>query len=436
MESQILQRITQNDVQFIQSDPSFAKVDWLNLCYSENSSDKTIHVLVKSLPKIMSDNAACTKVIFKEIICPLLAGPKDLTSVSLERKKQVFESVHKLLESFISLTPHASKLVLKCLKQGTPYYASPVSHLFPFFIGNLLLTVKYLAPRDQSLVVQFVNEKLFLVDINCLSASSDSQLQVLDLTLHSVVTSIDDIVKVDGTLDMDRLLILLEQFVTAFEEIILPSDKCIGSQFAIFYLASLDVCLSGKFVEHLMSLLNNNNRNIDLTINGVAYLASFLTASTSTSVTDAMSFVQWSANFLQEYLDEQAHSGSVSSYDVVKATKHRVFYITFQAIIRVICSRCGELKPSHCAILQACDFQRLINSPLNPLAVCPVELTSSFWDVSSSLKIALCSAIIHRNCRSDLSDYDFTSCHLVEPFKRIELLLSRVVVTPYMRPSA
>lgn len=435
---EVLERIVKNDFNFIKSNPALAKVDWQSLCFSEASGDAIIETLTKSLPNIMSNDAPATRVIFKEIICPLFSGPKDLDSVSPERREQVFTLVHKLLESFIGLTPHASKLVLRCLKHGTPYYASPVKHLFPLFIGNLVRTVKYLDVHDQSLVVRFVTDKLFLVDISCLNTSDGSQQQVLDGTLHSVVTSIGVVVKENDTLDMSRGHTLLEQFFTAFCEIILPSNKCAGSQFAIFYLASLDEKLSGKFVQNLMFLLNNNSENVDLTINAVCYLASFLTASTSASVNDAMLFVQWSANYLQEYLDEASEylSSSSSPVDSLDTGKHRVFYVTFQAVISVICSRCGELKPSHCAVLQACDFQRLINSPLNPLAVCSDELLSSFMTVSTSLKIALCSAIIHRNCRSDLSHCNFTHCQLVQPFSRIELPLSCTLVSQYMRPSA
>lgn len=417
-----ISQITEIDGKFTQHFDPTAKIDWPSLCFQDDSKE-LLDSLLKYLPTAMSNNAFFTKNVFKTIVCPLFCGPQSPDTVSQETTERVFNSAHQLVKLMIQNAPNVSKMVVKCLKQGCPYHAPKNISAFSYYLGNILLTSEYL---DQPSVIQFVTDKLFIVDVNCLHAPDN--LQMLDKTLHSILTSLQRTIE-PTDLNSEKRLDLLDCFFSSFKEIILPSTKCIGSQFAIFYLASQHEDLAAKLASNLLSLINGEITQItDLTSNVVTYLASFLCTCVVAPVHQTILFIQWCVNYLQEYLEET--SVSCSPLDV---TQHRVFHLIFQAVLNVICARHNELMHHHSATLQACDFQRLINSPLNPLAVCSDDLLSSFLPVASSLRLAFCSAIIHRNCRSEYLPLKQKSCQLLQPFGSIELTSSSALVEPYMR---
>jgi RNA polymerase I-specific transcription initiation factor RRN3 len=171
---------------------------------------------------------------------------------------------------------------------------------------------------------------------------------------------------------VERRLRVFDVLIAIFERTILSTFKTQHTQFLLFWAASLDPALTGRFTYFLLErALYADDVPTVTRVASACYLASFISRAQFVDTTAARKVMAFLLEFVGHHLDDTsvdpARGGAL-------VQQHAVFYAAVQAAFYIFCFRWrdlvvdeGELGRQWMPELSV--LQRAVTSPYNPLKV-------------------------------------------------------------------
>lgn len=429
-----------NDIQLMINEAQtdrLLRVQWNSILFREDFG-----VMIEPLLDFMSREAIQSSrfaSVIKRIIGSIFQGPDDVKCPS-EQVSQVFDQVHDWLKTQTSVSQRSSDIIFRGLRSSFPYSNVPVFK-FSQFVANYLRTTEYFVDPAKTAVMKFVLDKLLYYDLKStdkvvqqpnavfqLDASSNDKEEVAnfcDIIVKTLIEFINKQVFNNGIYDPELGRLMFEWFFPIFLDVQINTKRTSSSQFVMFYLVHLDKQLFDTFVVELWSYVTKSEHQDKHRSMAVFHVSSILVRSAIVTPSEIWDFVNCFVAWLTLYADEHdecidlaACSKNGMSYLMTVLHKHQVFYSIFQSLMVILVEMYHELTPTAFKMLKLLDIQKIINSNLNPLLVCPESLLQSFSAIcSSQLQVAACSMVIRGNSRVfPLKSEQFKDFHLWLPY--------------------
>ena len=421
------------------------QTQWQPIVFSPENKD-AVSLLTETLDKCLEKKPTKAVVVLKQILCPLLLGLKGIPTQSdmSQEEIHVFKSIHSFIYKMMETDPTLESHVCHVLKTTLPYHSVADTHSYTCLIWNILHLLFSFTEESQKKMSKFISQRILEVDTIATgkkTAEEDGLFvleddphqrretdadQLADASVATILSFIDEIIASEDETKTQELYNIL----FLFDEVVASSTSCTHSQFVIFYLINRSPPLFNKFKDHLWRILESPVSPEMQVIQKAGYLTSLLVRCPESMVSeeDIVNLLQYCGNILNSTLDRLSDSNNPVM------TRYSLFFTHFQALAHVMVSKSSALSCDTIRVLKLLNLQRLISSPLNPLYVCSQQLCTDFCQVTSSLQLAVCSAVIQRNGSNEMRkkmrgmDFDVKDYQIWLPFhaKPSPLTLSKV----------
>lgn len=341
------------------------------------------------------------------------------------RKK--WDNVHSVLKSIYALVPTMPNLLIPLLASSFPYIKKDACTQASY-VKNLLTMTTYL-PHMRKRILEIIVDRMIKIDVHCTrqeiecaedSREDDDTMEMDDVEpstnsskgmAHELANKLDVLMEVmlkylsketcnDGELNWETTKSLFKDFLVIFEKLILPTYNCLHVQFLIFYLCSVKECLCEVFIDLLWKKFALPSTPPVLRHSCIAYISSLLTRGKFVPISTVAACFDVIILWIHAYVTSQGgESQSFAGQSI-----HGPFYAACQLIFYVFAFRHKDFweMPHGPNYLQGLNFDRIINSHLNPLKFCLPVIVKNFASVTRNYQLAYCNTVIERNNRSTL----------------------------------
>ncbi|ORY90646.1 RNA polymerase I-specific transcription initiation factor RRN3-domain-containing protein [Leucosporidium creatinivorum] len=202
---------------------------------------------------------------------------------------------------------------------------------------------------------------------------------------------------------LQRRLTLFNTLLDIFDRSLLRTFKTRNVQFLLFYLCSLDVASSDRFIGVLLGRAFENDTAAVTRVAAAGYVASFISRAKFVDAGMTRKVVGLLCRFLEEQMDALANGVSAGG-DLP------VFYAVAQAVFYIFCFRWKDLMDEGDEddlvldtgrrwMLGLETIKRAVGSSYNPLKVCAQPVVNQFATIAHKTNFLYCYAILESNRR-------------------------------------
>jgi len=178
---------------------------------------------------------------------------------------------------------------------------------------------------------------------------------------------------------------IFSSLMKAFDQSILLTHQCKYTQFIIFYICQLKSTYFECFIiNHLLSLLLDDNCAVLIRISVSSYIASFLGRSIFAPVQCTIKVCNRLAKWIHNYIYQHQNKH-------IDPTKHMLFYSTVQTLFYIIIFKHEELEElsQSSQLLEQLDINSMVYSQFYPFKFILSSVAEEFAKIARQLKIVI-----------------------------------------------
>lgn len=317
--------------------------------------------------------------------------------------------IHGVIAEIVCFMPMCIKTLMKIIIDEYPYHKAGC-YINRAYVHNLLWITKYI-PSLQEQIITTVISRLVIIDVNILD---NLKRKTSSETIFSMDAKDEDSEIID-TLDccMVEMLRWLEEerasalqlMCDVFERIILPTHGIRHVQFLLLYTISINQQCADRVLSNLWKIaagLHGLGPGALATRRTAAsHLAGLLARCHRVQNTRLIHYLKNMAEFCHSYITAIQESNSASD----NAKVHGAFYAICHAIFYLIAFKHQYLFMSKDSInfVESLNLSRMVTCNLNPLKLCPPQVSRAFAAVTRSHQVLHCQSILERNARQTLN---------------------------------
>ena len=407
------------------NDPKFVEFMFAPLWeakFFEKRGDKIFSVYAELLAKLIAiDKSLQERTV--QYFASLFLGDKrdDLKNDDqlTKSEQRVFPKIHQFLRKMFATFQKSQSTYLEIILAGFPFTTICTLHQFVCYFNNIAyLYILYESDEEnREKILWCLIERLIHIESYLQKEqSNDAKLRRLsEVGLSSIFKFINKVC-LRGDLDPnqlnslqelrtacnpDALRELFDSLASIFIGHLIKMDSPTSVNLVILYVCAMNEQLCVRFLDLLWAEAFDAPHPRPAAVN---YFCSFLCTAKYLPLDTLIEHMMRVSKRVNGYL-----ISSISVDDDLEnfhktLKKHKYFYAMCNCLFHLVCVRSQEFTDKHVRQLSQLHVQKIITSPLNPLAVCPIDVVKQFAEICKYYNLALCNMIIQRNRRIGLYD--------------------------------
>lgn len=334
-------------------------------------------------------------------------------------EQRLFPKVHHFLKSMFATFQKNQSTYLEQILNGFPFTTICTVHSFVCYFSNCSYIYLYESDEEnREKVLWRLIERLIHIHsyLQNNKQTDNAKLNRLsEVGLSSIFKFINKIC-LKGDLDLNKLNTLndlraacnqealrelFDSLASIFIGHLIKMDSPTSVNLVILYVCALNEQLCTRFLDLLWAEAFEAANAKPAAVN---YFCSFLCTAKFLPLDTLIEHMLRVSKRVNGYL-----ASSISVDDDLEnfhktLKKHKYFYAMCNCLFNLVCVRSEEFTDKHVRQLNQLHVQKIITSPLNPLAVCPIEIVKQFAEICKYYNLGLCNMVVQRNRRIGLYD--------------------------------
>jgi len=322
------------------------------------------------------------------------------TDQIIDQARQKQPHLHKLLKRILQIIPDSINNLMIALTSYYPH-KSLLQVTQEYFLENLIEITAY-CPAVLEFIVGLIIDRLIQIDVDIVldeipDEEETDELKegvfVMEEDHRKVQDHIIAAKKLDGCISLiinwikdsneTRRNEIFSSLMKAFDQSILLTHQCKYTQFIIFYICQLKSTYFECFViNHLLSLLLDDNCAGLIRISASSYIASFLGRSKFAPLQCTIKVCNRLAKWIHNYIYQHQNKH-------IDPTKHMLFYSTVQTLFYIIIFKHEELEElsQSTQLFKQLDISSIVYSQFYPFKIILSSVAEEFAKIVSQLNI-------------------------------------------------
>lgn len=342
---------------------------------------------------------------------------------------EVHSAVHYTLKRLLELSPASASHVFEVIIEAFPHQRLE-STTQQMYIKNMLCVSEYASSLRNRVLTKII-ERLIHIDAEIMIEERQEVKEASDPFMLELPDEQKAGLEGQLAMKLDNLIHMIFQYLTIltrsdlaqstftclmniFERSILKTHKARFTPFLLFFHCSTQHEFADAFLHRLkQKVFDHQHSSVQERIKCCSYVASFVGRSARLRHASVLSAFELLKNSTLAYIDEHEEKWRMDGWegedasDVfpvgnATASEHSVFYAICQALLYIfvhrqdVFARHLDNNPQEAEQYQ---FDRIVESPFNPLRYCLAGVVQDFCHLSLKLELVDCRNIIRTNAK-------------------------------------